>query len=357
MTKSLKLTQLFLEAASLAIILWATVLISYAPSHAEAHFQEEPASNLSTAAHASIKSLEAKIVLNKLTGPQTTAKKLCVPTDVSSRETPVLDPLVTTFPKVVPNAYWTATFVPMLSSQVFPAPFTQILTATPFILPTQSSQTKILNEAPSLMAPTTLPIQSLAKNFHTALINDKADSGSTIAAAEDISVTSPATTPAEDKVTTSAPVDYNKVKVLESVPWDAPIQKQILEDVCGGDIEKFIMLMSVAQNESHFDTTAVGDNGKSFGPFQIKADCHAARMAKYGVSIEDLHDPVKSAYVALDYLEEIKAKRGVSTMAHEVYVVYNAGHYTTNSKVSARADRVMDNYNQFMAEYNEAISS
>lgn len=349
MTKSLKLTQLILKTTVLAVALWATVLVSYAPTYAENHTLDESVLGSSASSTTPISSPRARTVIDKSTSPQVEVKRLCVSADVLRAKT-LSNPLATprsglnvSTLKATPDAYRTTVLFPLMTLPVLP---TQHLLAAPVALSTQSFSTKVLTPAPVFVMPTTLSTQSSAKDSNITPLNDEPTSDLTTTPIESTSATS------EDKAATPTPADYSQVKVLDSVPWDAPVQKQILEDVCDGNIEKFIMLMAVAQNESRFDTAVVGDNGQSFGPFQIKANCHSARMAKYDVNIKDLHDPVKSAYVALDHLEEIKAKRDVSTMAHEVYVVYNAGHYTTNPTVSERADRVMDNYDQFMTEYN-----
>lgn len=148
-------------------------------------------------------------------------------------------------------------------------------------------------------------------------------------------------------------VNYDEVKLLPSIPLAATIQKQIFLDVCQGNVEQFIMLMAVAKQESRsFNVTAIGDNGNAYGLFQIWPLWHWARMNRLGIySAEELFDPVKCARVALDYLEWIKSSRGLTAMDHSVYVIYNAGHYTTNSVVSARATNVMNYYHAFMTEF------
>jgi len=331
MSKFPNSVKLLVGAILMATILGMVTIASCAPATAEITAPEEPTSSVSTNESPDH---DNETVHDTLSGHQS-EPRAATNTPGEGVANTVARPEIQTLRAIIDATEASTMIKPLAKRQTeFPAPLPEVISAFP---------TPILSVPIAQVSLTTLPVLSV-------------EDPSTIFAQNSIGDPSPATTN-DEETTEPAPIDYSKVKVLESVPWDAPIQKQILEDVCGGDIEKFVMLMAVAKNESQFDTTVVGDNGKSFGPYQIKADCHRERIAKYNLTIEDLHDPVKSAYVALDYLEEIKAGRGVSTMAHEVYVVYNAGHYTTNSKVSERADRVMDNYNRFMAEYNETINT
>lgn len=148
-------------------------------------------------------------------------------------------------------------------------------------------------------------------------------------------------------------IDYDQVKLIPSIPLEASIQKDIFIDVCKGNVEQFIMLMAVAKQESRsFNVLAIGDNGQAYGLFQIWPLWHWARMQRLGIySVEELLDPVKCARVALDYLEWIKSSRGLTAMNHSVYVIYNAGHYTTNRVVANRASNVMNYYHEFMTEF------
>ncbi len=162
------------------------------------------------------------------------------------------------------------------------------------------------------------------------------------------------TTPVElPKIHYDESIDYNQVKLLPSIPLAANIQKDIFIGVCKGNVEQFIMLMAVAKQESRsFNVLAIGDNGRAYGLFQIWPLWHWARMQRLGIySAEELLDPVKCARVALDYLEWIKSSRGLTTMHHSVYVIYNAGHYTTDSVVASRANNVMNYYYEFMTEF------
>lgn len=160
-------------------------------------------------------------------------------------------------------------------------------------------------------------------------------------------------TPVKLDFTFDPGVNYDEVKLIPSIPLAATIQKQIFIDVCRGNVEQFIMLMAVAKQESRsFNVTAIGDNGNAYGLFQIWPLWHWTRMNRLGIySAEELLDPVKCARVALDYLEWIKSSRGLTAMDRSVYIIYNAGHYTTNSVVASRANNVMSYYYEFMTEF------
>lgn len=157
------------------------------------------------------------------------------------------------------------------------------------------------------------------------------------------------------ETTISDPDTPVETKLLESVPFDATTQRCIFEEVCGGDPEKFVMLIAVGHQETSgsFNPYALGDNGNAYGWLQTHPYWHWSRMAKHGIySAEELYDPVKAAYVGLDYLEEIKHDRlGVTAMTADVYNVYNAGHLSTNATVISRANNVMSYYNTYMAEF------
>lgn len=153
---------------------------------------------------------------------------------------------------------------------------------------------------------------------------------------------------AHSKTTSS---EYVSKKLLTSVIWSADIQKQIYEDVCNYDIELFCALMATAKVESEFDTTLIGDQGESFGPFQIQPKWHKARMERHNVTLDDLFDPIKSATVALDLFEELIESNDYAGYCIEVSIFYNAGHYTKDSQVNAYATKVFNQYQQYLTEF------
>lgn len=143
------------------------------------------------------------------------------------------------------------------------------------------------------------------------------------------------------------------IKLLSSALWSADIQQRIYQDVCSCDVEMFCALMATAKVESEFEVTMIGDQGESFGPFQIQPKWHKARMERHNVTIEDLHDPVKSAAVALDLFEELIASNDYSGYCIEVSIIYNAGHYTRNESAVSYANKVFDQYQQYLAEFSQ----
>lgn len=144
---------------------------------------------------------------------------------------------------------------------------------------------------------------------------------------------------------------YTSKKLLASVIWSADIQKQIYEDVCNYNIELFCALMATAKVESEFDTTLIGDQGESFGPFQIQPKWHKARMERHDTTLDDLFDPIKSATVALDLFEELIESNDYAGYCIEVSIFYNAGHYTRDSQVATYATKVFNQYQQYLTEF------
>lgn len=154
-------------------------------------------------------------------------------------------------------------------------------------------------------------------------------------------------------------VGGNAVAIVPlDIPLDVNVQHRIFEEVCDNDdfetqVKTFIMLMAVASFETGqtFRTNLIS-SADAYGLFQIRAECHYDRMARYGIeTAEGLFDPVQSAYVALDYLNWIKKDLGVSEFTSAVYVVYNAGHYTEWESVQRSGHIVMSYYDAFMAEF------
>lgn len=188
--------------------------------------------------------------------------------------------------------------------------------------------------------------------------NDNSLPANPVDLAEEVASTAAAAVADEPVVET--PTDTPSPVVQETVfldiPLDVEVQRAIFEDVCEGDLGRFAMLMAVAAEETRgsFDNSCVGDESNSFSMFQINIKWHLDRLAKFGYSIEDLSDPVKAARVALDYLEEIMAKEGLTEMAHRVYVIYNAGHYTTHAPSQEGATRVMQHYDNYVAAFTAA---
>lgn len=109
--------------------------------------------------------------------------------------------------------------------------------------------------------------------------------------------------------------------LLPSVPLDKETQWAVYE-VCGNDNELFCAAMAIANRESRFTPTAVGDDGRSVGMMQINQRWHTERMERLGTT--DLTDPIQCAAVAIDYLKELTATFGWVN-GEKVYIAYNAG--------------------------------
>lgn len=159
-----------------------------------------------------------------------------------------------------------------------------------------------------------------------------------------------------------APSEYNdepitvqeiKDQPLLDIPWNAELQHQILDEVCQGNVYEFCMLMAVAKGEAEFQTEIVGDNGSSYGPYQVQPYWHWGRMKKYGLTRkEDLFDPLKASYVALDYLRCIQWKFRTNDFTHSVLMHYNAGHPIKGTSSNDYSRKVMTFYQKFLQEYN-----
>lgn len=93
---------------------------------------------------------------------------------------------------------------------------------------------------------------------------------------------------------------------LYDVPLDADLQRHIIE-LAGAEhgIDPAI-IFAMAEVETDYRPDAVGDNGDSFGMFQVQPRFHSDRMARLGVT--DLLDPYQCAAVAVDYLAELVAR-------------------------------------------------
>lgn len=104
--------------------------------------------------------------------------------------------------------------------------------------------------------------------------------------------------------------------LLDSVPLDARTQWSIYE-LCGGDNSLFAAVMAIANRESHFASDAIGDEGRCVGMMQINYAFHTERIDRLGVT--DLLDPVQSAAVAVDYIDELGQEFGVTEDSHILY--------------------------------------
>lgn len=124
---------------------------------------------------------------------------------------------------------------------------------------------------------------------------------------------------------------------LLDIPLAADVQRRTLE-VCEDDLQEFALLMSIAYWETRGDfvVDGIGDNGLSYGLYQINTRWHTERAAEFGYTVEDLLDPVKCAIVARDYLHELMDtyQKGSHEVTHYLFMLYNMGPGNANNAIS-----------------------
>ena len=80
------------------------------------------------------------------------------------------------------------------------------------------------------------------------------------------------------------------------------------------------LVIAVIQEESNYNTDAIGDNGTSFGLMQVREMYHEKRMHKLGCT--NLLDPYQNVTVGIDILAE---KLNKYDTVEEALTAYNAG--------------------------------
>lgn len=123
---------------------------------------------------------------------------------------------------------------------------------------------------------------------------------------------------------------------------------------CGQDPSLFCATMAIAYVESRFTPDLVGDDGKSIGMMQINTKWHTGRMEALGVT--DLTDPVQSARVAIDYLQELARITGDGLTDHALYMAYNMGPsgarraQEAGTTSTSYTETVLEVYQEYMTE-------
>lgn len=140
-----------------------------------------------------------------------------------------------------------------------------------------------------------------------------------------------------------------KPLLLRSVPLDAETQWQIY-DLCAQDEDLFCAVMAIANQESRFDTDAVGDNGRSVGMMQINYGHHIERMES--LSVTDLTNPVQCAAVGISYLQELAGQFDVGPDSQILYLAYNMG--PTGARKAMARGQYSSGYTRSAACYYEA---
>ena len=114
-------------------------------------------------------------------------------------------------------------------------------------------------------------------------------------------------------------VNLDCYKYIEDIPLPEEFQTYINKVAKSYEIDP-VIVFSIIENESDYDTNAIGDNGDSEGLMQVQRQHHEERMARLGVT--DLFDPYGNVLVGVDYLAELLTKYGDMEMA---LIGYNAG--------------------------------
>ena len=116
-----------------------------------------------------------------------------------------------------------------------------------------------------------------------------------------------------------AEVNLDCYKYIEDIPLSEEFQTYINKVAKSYGIDP-VIVFSMIEKESAYETTAVSDNGDSEGLMQVQRKHHGPRMDKLGAT--DLFDPYKNVLVGVDYLAELIDKYGDIGMA---LTAYNAG--------------------------------
>lgn len=148
-----------------------------------------------------------------------------------------------------------------------------------------------------------------------------------------------------ESIVEEAEIEAAEEKIVYfDVPLSEDLQKHIFELCEESGIDPAIVI-SMIKAESNFDSSALGDSGRSKGLMQIQEQIHIERMANLGCT--DLFDPYQNVTVGVDLLSELIGRgKGVEW----ALMAYNGGpkHANDNVKagtVSKYVVKVMDNSN------------
>ena len=126
----------------------------------------------------------------------------------------------------------------------------------------------------------------------------------------------PATPIAIEQTTTEPRTDNIK---MCNVPLNAEFQNWLIDYCYDRSISPYL-IMAICEQESDFNSLAVGDNGRSIGLMQIQQCYHVERMAELNVT--DLTDAQSNVVVGVDYLLELFYK---NPSLEWVLMAYNGG--------------------------------
>lgn len=156
----------------------------------------------------------------------------------------------------------------------------------------------------------------------------------------------------EESIAPEAPALLSGIASL-----DIDTQRQIYE-VCGEDDNLFCCVMAIADQETKFDTEAIGDGGRSIGLMQINTAWQQDRIERLGIT--DLTDPAQNVTVAIDYIAWLADHLGLGENpyeSHALYMAYNMGLKGSKDCGAAQTEystAALDLYHAYLTEMEAA---
>lgn len=143
------------------------------------------------------------------------------------------------------------------------------------------------------------------------------------------SMSTPITT--QDIINTITVEKIKTVEITKRQYYDIPLSEYI-QDTIFDECEKYnlspALVIAMIYQESRFDDTVIGDNGRSYGLMQIQKRYHKDRMTK--LCCTDLLDPTQNIKVGIDLLAELKAQ---NDNIFWVLMAYNGGVSYANKQI------------------------
>lgn len=134
------------------------------------------------------------------------------------------------------------------------------------------------------------------------------------------------------------------VTVRYPVPLDAALQQYIV-DQCKAYGVSVSYVLAIIDKESSFDAALIGDNGKSYGLMQIKAEDHTDRCIRLGAY--NLLNPYQNVTVGIDYFAELLSEENGIEWA---LMAYNGGPGYADDRV---AKGVVTDYVEYIKQRAE----
>lgn len=149
----------------------------------------------------------------------------------------------------------------------------------------------------------------------------------------------PATPIVIEQTTATTEARTDSIKMCD-VPLNTEFQKWLINHCYDRSISPYL-IMAICEQESDYNSLAVGDNGRSIGLMQIQQCYHVERMAELNVT--DLTDAQSNVIVGVDYLLELFNK---NPSLEWVLMAYNGGEayadrMTAKGKTSEYATEVI----------------